>query len=84
MLFDLNSQPGEYDYDPIAVALLMHYLDLEPARMIFDDEASNQLCEHHDMEMPDFVYQAKHGEAPSMCRRQKPVRYTAARRHAVR
>lgn len=59
MLFDLNSQPGEYDYDPIAVALLMHYLDLEPARMIFDDEASNQLCEHHDMEMPDFVYQAK-------------------------
>lgn len=59
MLFDLNTEPGKYEYDPIAVALLMHSLNVEPSRMIFDDEASNQLCNHHCNEMPAHVAQAK-------------------------
>jgi len=59
MLFDLNTEPGKYEYDPIAVALLMHSLNVEPQRMIFDDEASNQLCNHHNNEMPAYVAQAK-------------------------
>lgn len=59
MLFDLHTQPGKYDYDPISVALLMHSLNVEPSRMIFDDEASNQLCDHHNKEMPAHVAQAK-------------------------
>ena len=59
MLFDLNTEPGKYEYDPIAVALLMHSLNVEPQRMIFDDEASNQLCNHHNNEMPAHVAQAK-------------------------
>ena len=59
MLFDLITEPGKYEYDHIAVALLMHSLNVEPQRMIFDDEASNQLCNHHNNEMPAYVAQAK-------------------------
>lgn len=58
-LFEFDREPYRYEYDPIACSLLLHSLNKDPRRVIFDVESTNELCFKHNNEMPAYLAQAK-------------------------
>ena len=59
MLFELSTEPHVYDYDPIACCLLLHNINHDPARIIFDSEKVNLLCTQHTNQMKAYTVQAQ-------------------------
>ena len=59
MLFELSTEPHVYDYDPIACCLLLHNINHDPARIIFDSEKVNLLCTQHTNQMKAYTKQAQ-------------------------
>jgi len=58
MLFDVT-EPHVYDYDPIACCLLLHSMNHDPARIMFDSERVNLLCSKHTGQMIAYSKQAQ-------------------------
>lgn len=49
MLFSLQSEPYKFDHDPIACTIALHDAGIDPSRVIFDNEATNDFCAKIDM-----------------------------------